>query len=107
VDKSIIRLIKRGKLLSFPYLHSMIQEKVIYQISLGPTHYCNGDAPPIFEDKDGDREIAQTTDPQTNEVIDRYHYYAFGLQWVVPEPYELKYSDENHYLYNSKWQDYR
>ena len=67
----------------------------------------------IFEDKDGDGEITQTGNPITNEVIDRYLYYAFGLRWEMPEPYEIDYDDENHYRYNSKewdriseWYDY-
>lgn len=59
----------------------------------------------VFEDKDNDGILEETSTLSTNEVPNRYHYYSFGMQWdlghttvYIPPDY----SEDNRYEYNGK-----
>nr|MBS0036653.1 RHS repeat-associated core domain-containing protein [Saprospiraceae bacterium] len=60
----------------------------------------------VFEDKNNDGELEETTTTQTNEVPYRYHYYPFGMTWDLAGPATIylppNYFDENRYQYNGK-----
>jgi len=56
----------------------------------------------VFEDKNEDGFIEETDNPNTNEVLHRYHYYSFGMLWDLPNPLTPLYSDDNRYQYNAK-----
>ncbi len=57
----------------------------------------------VFEDKDDDNEIDIEDTEEPNEIIERFMYYAFGMQWkgawMYDEPVD---SEENRYRYNGK-----
>jgi len=56
----------------------------------------------VFEDKNNDGFIEETDNPNTNEVLHRYHYYSFGMLWDLPNPLTPLYSEDNRYQYNAK-----